>query len=134
LLTQLQKTTIDIVLVDIWKDTKKPLMVYATEDALGTPKDHLSSQLERFIKVENKAFRQELSKEESTANESNRRETLSPARLFRLIRPSRLLRESIGLIAVVQWTVIAPQSAVTMIGTDLTTLSSLMTTKELVLK
>lgn len=70
MLTQLQKTTIDIVLVDIWKDTKKPLLVYATEDALGTPKDHLSSQLERFIKVENKAFRQELSKEESTANES----------------------------------------------------------------
>ncbi|EGU80573.1 hypothetical protein FOPG_06128 [Fusarium oxysporum f. sp. conglutinans race 2 54008] len=65
-----EKTTIDIVLVDIWKDTKKPLLVYATEDALGTPKDHLSSQLERFIKVENKAFRQELSKEESTANES----------------------------------------------------------------
>ncbi|KAH7177656.1 hypothetical protein DER46DRAFT_589200 [Fusarium sp. MPI-SDFR-AT-0072] len=65
-----EKTTIDIVLVDIWKETKKPLLVYATQDALGTPKDHLSSQLERFIKVENKAFRQELSKEESTANES----------------------------------------------------------------
>ncbi|KAF5598877.1 hypothetical protein FPCIR_2677 [Fusarium pseudocircinatum] len=65
-----EKTTIDAVLVDIWNDTKKPMLIYATEDALGTPKDHLSSQLERFIKVENKAFRQELSKEESTASES----------------------------------------------------------------
>ncbi|KAF5979760.1 hypothetical protein FBULB1_5598 [Fusarium bulbicola] len=65
-----EKTTIDAALVDIWNDTKKPMLVYATEEALGTPKDHLSSQLERFIKVENKAFRQELSKEESTADES----------------------------------------------------------------
>ncbi|KAF5248880.1 hypothetical protein FANTH_5683 [Fusarium anthophilum] len=65
-----EKTTIDAVLVDVWNDTKKPMLVYATEEALGTPKDHLSSQLERFIKVENKAFCQELSKEESTADES----------------------------------------------------------------
>ncbi|KAF5552432.1 hypothetical protein FMEXI_2915 [Fusarium mexicanum] len=68
--TRAEKTTIDAVLVDIWNDTKKPMLVYATEEALGTPKGHLSSQLERFIKVENKAFRQELSKEESTADES----------------------------------------------------------------
>ncbi|KAF5638595.1 uncharacterized protein FTJAE_5196 [Fusarium tjaetaba] len=65
-----EKTSIDAVLVDIWNDTKKPMLIYATEDALRTPKDHLSSQLERFIKMENKAFRQELSKEESTASES----------------------------------------------------------------
>ncbi|KAF4336805.1 hypothetical protein FBEOM_9316 [Fusarium beomiforme] len=65
-----EKITVNSLLSNIWIDTKKPLLVYATEEALMTPKDPLPSQLERFIKVENKAFRQELSKEESTANEA----------------------------------------------------------------
>lgn len=43
-------------------------MVYATEDALNEPVEPLPSPLERFVKADNKAFRQELSREESVAD------------------------------------------------------------------
>jgi hypothetical protein len=49
----------------MWQETKTPLMVYATEDALRTPPDPLSGPLERFVKADNKAFRQEVSQEQS---------------------------------------------------------------------
>ncbi|KAJ4255422.1 hypothetical protein NW762_009417 [Fusarium torreyae] len=67
-----EKIEIEQVLSGMWKETKKPLLVYATEDALQTPKAPLSPQLERFVKVENKAFRQELSQEEAAATETKR--------------------------------------------------------------
>ncbi|KAF4995073.1 hypothetical protein FGRMN_5368 [Fusarium graminum] len=64
-----EKIEIEEMFKNMWKETKKPLFVYATEEALETPKVPLSSQLERFIKAENKAFRQELSREDSTTND-----------------------------------------------------------------
>jgi hypothetical protein len=54
------------VFEEMWNDTTKPLLVYATEEALKTPKRPLPPQLERFTKVDNKSFRQELAEEEST--------------------------------------------------------------------
>ncbi|KAF4944294.1 hypothetical protein FSARC_14706 [Fusarium sarcochroum] len=67
-----EKIDIEEVLSGMWKETKRPLLVYATEEALITPKAPLSAQLERFVKMENKAFRQELSQEESAAEETKR--------------------------------------------------------------
>jgi hypothetical protein len=78
LLTQPQKIEIEDVFKGMWEETKKPLLVYATEDALETPKTRLSSQLERFVKAENKAFRQELSQEDSTAEEAKRTPAFEP--------------------------------------------------------
>lgn len=48
----------------MWQETKTPLVVYATETALNAPREPLSGPLERFVKADNKAFRQELSQEE----------------------------------------------------------------------
>ncbi|KAM0291650.1 hypothetical protein ACHAO9_003777 [Fusarium lateritium] len=73
-----EKMEIEDVLKGMWKETKKPLLVYATEEALETPKARLSSPLERFVKAENKAFRQELSQEDSTAEEAKRAPTFEP--------------------------------------------------------
>ncbi len=47
----------------MWQETKNPLLVYATEDALETPREPLSAPLDRFARAENKAFRQELNRE-----------------------------------------------------------------------
>jgi hypothetical protein len=77
-LTQPQKIEIEDVFKGMWKETKKPLLVYATEEALETPKAPLSSQLERFVKAENKAFRQELSQEDSTPKEAKPTPTFEP--------------------------------------------------------
>lgn len=49
----------------MWQETKTPLLVYATEDALLTPREPLSGPLERFVKADNKAFRQELNQQQS---------------------------------------------------------------------
>ncbi|WZH46137.1 uncharacterized protein QYS62_007207 [Fusarium acuminatum] len=73
-----EKIEIEDVFKGMWEETKKPLLVYATEDALETPKTRLSSQLERFVKAENKAFRQELSQEDSTAEEAKRTPAFEP--------------------------------------------------------
>ncbi|GKT99928.1 hypothetical protein FLAG1_04049 [Fusarium langsethiae] len=64
--TRAEKMDIEQVLKEMWNDTTKPLLVYATEEALKTPNQPLPPQLERFVKVDNKAFRQELAEEEST--------------------------------------------------------------------
>ncbi|KAM0239264.1 hypothetical protein ACHAPO_003235 [Fusarium lateritium] len=64
--TRAEKLDIKQVLKQMWDDTNKPLLVYATEEALKAPKQPLPPQLERFVKVDNKAFRQELEEEEST--------------------------------------------------------------------
>jgi hypothetical protein len=65
--TRAEKLDIEQVLKEMWNDTKKPLLVYATEEALKAPKQRLPPQLERFVKLDNKAFRQELAEEESMA-------------------------------------------------------------------
>ncbi|KAI9149409.1 hypothetical protein HJFPF1_11461 [Paramyrothecium foliicola] len=78
-----EKVEVERVLRDVWHETKTPLLIYATENALNTPCSPLSSPLERFVRVENKAFRQELSAEKAEAVETRGRasiETLSPSK------------------------------------------------------
>ncbi|RGP68611.1 hypothetical protein FLONG3_8060 [Fusarium longipes] len=65
--TKTEKLEIEQVLEEMWNDTTKPLLVYATEEALKAPRQPLPPQLERFTKVDNKAFRQELAEEDSMA-------------------------------------------------------------------
>lgn len=48
---------------EVWQETKLPLLIYATEDALNTHNEPLSLPLERFVKADNKAFRSELNME-----------------------------------------------------------------------
>lgn len=62
----------------MWQETKTPLLVYATDDALTTPKAPLSSALERFVKAENKAFRQELNQEKPEPVEKRKPGILDP--------------------------------------------------------
>ncbi|KAF4976047.1 hypothetical protein FZEAL_7225 [Fusarium zealandicum] len=69
---------IERVFHDMWLDTKTPTLVYATEEALKTPMEPLSSQLERFVKAENKTFRQELNQENSQGNETKRATFVDP--------------------------------------------------------
>ncbi|KAM5342343.1 hypothetical protein ACJ41O_013309 [Fusarium nematophilum] len=73
-----EKIEIERVFRDMWLETKKPLLVYATEEALSTPKQPLSSQLERFVKAENKAFRQELNQEKAEEIETRRATFVDP--------------------------------------------------------
>lgn len=56
-----QKIEIEQVFSRVWQKTRNLLVVYATEDALNTPREALSTPLERFVRAENKAFQQELS-------------------------------------------------------------------------
>jgi hypothetical protein len=65
----------------VWNDTKTPFLVYATEEALETPPVALPTPLERFIKAENKAFHQELARENEEAQTERRSiEPLSPSK------------------------------------------------------
>lgn len=73
-----EKVEIERVLRDMWQETKTPLIVYATEKALDTPRASLTSPLERFVKAENKAFRQELNQEKSDSSETRRAAFVDP--------------------------------------------------------
>ncbi|CAM1508120.1 Fc.00g049680.m01.CDS01 [Cosmosporella sp. VM-42] len=66
-----EKVEIERVFRDLWQETKTPLLVYATENALQTPRAALSPALQRFMKAENKAFRQELNQEKAEAREKS---------------------------------------------------------------
>lgn len=57
-----EKVEVERVLRDIWHETKVPVLVYATEEAVSTPKAPLSDALNMFVRSDNKAFRQELKK------------------------------------------------------------------------
>ncbi|KAJ6789720.1 hypothetical protein PWT90_00584 [Aphanocladium album] len=65
-----EKIEIERCLREVWQETKTPLLIYATEDALNTPNDPLSLPLERFVKADNKAFRNELNMESSNEQEN----------------------------------------------------------------
>jgi hypothetical protein len=70
-------------LEDVWKETKTPVLIYATEAAIKTPRDHLSGSLDRFVRADNKAFRQELNREKTEAAEQQKTgaaEPVSPAK------------------------------------------------------
>jgi hypothetical protein len=77
-----QKVEVERVLRDIWNETKTPLLIYATEDALNAPRTPLNSPLERFVLADNKAFRQELNTEDTEVVETRRRslEPMSPSK------------------------------------------------------
>ncbi|KAH7152117.1 ubiquitin interaction domain-containing protein, partial [Dactylonectria estremocensis] len=78
-----EKIEIERLFRDMWQETKTPILVYATEKALGTARAPLTSPLERFVKAENKAFRQELNQEKSDSGETRRAafvEPLSPSK------------------------------------------------------
>ncbi|PON26911.1 hypothetical protein TGAM01_v204412 [Trichoderma gamsii] len=55
-----EKIDIERILKSVWYETKTPLLLYATEEAVSTPKAPLSDALNMFAKSDNKAFRQEL--------------------------------------------------------------------------
>ncbi|RDA94214.1 hypothetical protein CP533_0605 [Ophiocordyceps camponoti-saundersi (nom. inval.)] len=72
-----EKVTMKHVLADVWQETKTPLIIYATEEALDKAKEPLSASLERFVRADNKAFQQELSREKS---EEQQTEDKSPSK------------------------------------------------------
>ncbi|KAM0332970.1 hypothetical protein ACHAQA_001626 [Verticillium albo-atrum] len=60
---RVEKVAFEEVKEKMLRESKNPLLVYATENALNTPRDPLSDELQRFVLAENKTFRQELSHE-----------------------------------------------------------------------
>lgn len=59
------KVNVEDVLREVWQLTKNPVLVYATEEAITAAPTPLSGPLDRFVRAENKAFRQELTQEEN---------------------------------------------------------------------
>ncbi|KAI6777689.1 ubiquitin interaction motif protein [Emericellopsis cladophorae] len=49
----------------VWTDSKQPMIVYSTDETTKEHREALPAALGRFIKVDNKAFRQELQQEET---------------------------------------------------------------------
>ncbi|RCI17331.1 hypothetical protein L249_1991 [Ophiocordyceps polyrhachis-furcata BCC 54312] len=72
-----EKVTTEHVLADVWQETKTPLIIYATEEAIEKAKAPLPASLERFVRADNKAFQQELSRERS---EDQQMEEKSPSK------------------------------------------------------
>lgn len=66
----------------VWEETKTPLLVYASEQAMSEEATPLSNHLERFAKADNKAFRQELNQEmaDPAAEEAGATNPRSPKR------------------------------------------------------
>ena len=67
----------------MWEDTRTPLLVYASEKAVYADAVSLSNALERFVKADNKAFRQELHQEvsdHSWEKEAGAAEVKSPSK------------------------------------------------------
>lgn len=62
---KVEKTDIDSVLLAAGTETKYPILIYASEKAMKTPRLKLSDALRRFARADNRAFQQELSQEQS---------------------------------------------------------------------
>ncbi|ROT39217.1 hypothetical protein SODALDRAFT_339648 [Sodiomyces alkalinus F11] len=79
-----EKVTIELVNRQILRESRSPLLVYATEDALNTPQLPLSEALQRFVRVENKTFNLELSRqpeeEDPSRAAATRVKVLSPSK------------------------------------------------------
>ncbi|OAA72527.1 ubiquitin interaction domain-containing protein [Cordyceps fumosorosea ARSEF 2679] len=69
-----EKIEMERVMREVWQETKTPLIIYATEDALRIPNDPLTLPLERFVKADNKTFRNELNMERANKQENSPRE------------------------------------------------------------
>ncbi|KAF9881205.1 ubiquitin interaction motif protein [Colletotrichum karsti] len=66
-----EKVSLDLVMRQMFQETKNPMLVYATEDAVTQPKMPLSSALETFVLAENKTFAKDLALEEVTEEDGN---------------------------------------------------------------
>ncbi|KAL7937166.1 hypothetical protein V8C35DRAFT_294934 [Trichoderma chlorosporum] len=77
-LVRSEKVEIERVLRDVWHETKTPLLIYATEEAVSTPKVPLSDALNMFVRSDNKAFRQELKRPAADSVEERRHTTVDP--------------------------------------------------------
>ncbi|KAJ0162168.1 hypothetical protein CTA2_5017 [Colletotrichum tanaceti] len=73
-----EKCSFDQVMRQVHRETKGPLLVYATEDAMNTPASPLSDALQRFARAENKNFRQELNQEATDEGAQLRNTNMSP--------------------------------------------------------
>lgn len=63
---------------NVWYETKTPLLLYATEEAVSTPRTPLSDSLNMFSKSDNKAFRQELRQPTADSGEERMRVSVDP--------------------------------------------------------
>lgn len=63
---------------NVWYETKTPLLLYATEEAVSTPRTPLSDALNMFAKSDNKAFRQELRQPTTDSGEERMRVSVDP--------------------------------------------------------
>lgn len=63
---------------NVWYETKTPLLLYATEEAVSTPRTPLSDALSMFVKSDNKAFRQELRQPTTDNGEERMRISVDP--------------------------------------------------------
>ncbi|KAH6893234.1 hypothetical protein B0T10DRAFT_481793 [Thelonectria olida] len=79
-----EKVEIEQVFKRMWEETKTPMLVYATDEAIDAPQTPLTSALGRFVKADNKSFHQDENAEINEASSSERRNTfvdpLSPAK------------------------------------------------------
>ncbi|KZL86795.1 ubiquitin interaction domain-containing protein [Colletotrichum incanum] len=73
-----EKYSFEQVIEKMHWETKGPLLVYATEDAINTPASPLSDALQRFARAENKNFRQELNQESTDEGAQPRNTNMSP--------------------------------------------------------
>ncbi|EQB45037.1 ubiquitin interaction domain-containing protein [Colletotrichum gloeosporioides Cg-14] len=58
-----ERVSYELVMRQMFQETRRPMFVYATEDAINQTPVPLSDALQRFVRAENKNFRQELSRE-----------------------------------------------------------------------
>lgn len=58
-----QKIEVEQVLRQVWDETKVPLLIYATETALGAAPTPLPLPLQQFARADNEAFQAELGQE-----------------------------------------------------------------------
>ncbi|TDZ22351.1 hypothetical protein Cob_v004474 [Colletotrichum orbiculare MAFF 240422] len=65
-----ERVSIELVMRSIFLETKNPILVYATEDALNATPLPLTDSLQRFVLAENKNFRQELSQDSTDKSSS----------------------------------------------------------------
>ncbi|EFQ27956.1 ubiquitin interaction domain-containing protein [Colletotrichum graminicola M1.001] len=73
-----EKCSFEQVMEKMFWETKGPLLVYATEDAINTPVSPLSDALQRFARAENKNFKQELNQESIDESVQSRNTNMSP--------------------------------------------------------
>ncbi|KAK1972823.1 ubiquitin interaction domain-containing protein [Colletotrichum sublineola] len=73
-----EKYSFEQVMEKMFWETKGPLLVYATEDAINTPASPLSDALQRFARAENKNFKQELNQESIEESAQPRNTNMSP--------------------------------------------------------